>query len=634
MGDGVLSPDDPKPPTGCDYEPCETAVCGCDSYCCESAWDLSCRGYYMKAGDTIENNYFVPGCSAKLLCCEQESAFPDPPIGAAMGPLLANAVQVVGPAFVQEMTEYSCEPGSAGCCDTMKPPSYLPPDDSTCWQWWDPPADGILPDGAAPPPKGCDYEPCEAAVCACDPYCCESAWDLSCRGYHLNPEDTVNNNYFVDQCSAKILCCEPESAYPDPPVGGASGEISIETEIVTPFQCDPSQPISGKFCCETMVPPSFLPPADSSCWDWWTPPADGILPAGVTPPKGCDYTPCQDAVCACDSYCCTTAWDESCRGYDLQPGDTVQNNYFVDGCSAEILCCNNDMLEPTKQLVKEIIKEEIIQKIPVPQPVPVEVPVTKTVYKEVEVQVIKEVPITKTVYKPVPVPVPQKKVIPVPVPVPVTVAQPKVVYKPVPVPVTVAQPKVVYKPVPVAQPKIVYQPVPVVPAAPPKQDINVAISTEASTTTKKVITQESKCVCPPVPELTVVSSTTISQTGSKSKGKSGKGKSGKAGSKGKKCGKSGKGKAGSKGSKSKSKSSKSSDCLEVVSMTTTTTYGTYTIAGGCQCKCKCPSVFESSPVQCIGCGSVVMSSVAQVTSAKKSKGKAGKGKAGSKRVRQ
>merc|ERR1712151_418264 len=231
MGDGVLSPDDPKPPTGCDYEPCETAVCECDSYCCESAWDLSCRGYYMKAGDTIENNYFVPGCSAKLLCCEQESAFPDPPIGAAMGPLLANAVQVVGPAFVQEMTEYSCEPGSAGCCDTMKPPSYLPPDDSTCWQWWDAPEDGIVLAGEILP-KGCDYKPCEAAVCACDPYCCESAWDLSCRGYHLNPEDTVNNNYFVDGCSAKILCCEPESAFPDPPVGGAT-VIAKESEVIT-----------------------------------------------------------------------------------------------------------------------------------------------------------------------------------------------------------------------------------------------------------------------------------------------------------------------------------------------------------------------------------------------------------------
>ena len=108
--DGILPPGAPKPPTGCDYAPCEAAVCECDSYCCETAWDLSCRGYYMKAGDTIENNYFVPGCSAKLLCCEQESAFPDPPIGAAMAEATGNVVLVPGPAFAQDMNKFACEP--------------------------------------------------------------------------------------------------------------------------------------------------------------------------------------------------------------------------------------------------------------------------------------------------------------------------------------------------------------------------------------------------------------------------------------------------------------------------------------------------------------------------------------------
>merc|ERR1712151_619066 len=230
--DGVLPAGAPKPPTGCDYGPCEAAVCECDSYCCDTAWDLSCRGYYMKAGDTVENNYFVPGCSAKLLCCEQESAFPDPPIGAAMAAIADGFVQV-NPAFAEAGTSDICVPGSEGCCDTMIPPSFLPPDDSTCWQWWDPPADGVMTPGTAPPPKGCNYKPCEAAVCACDPYCCETAWDLSCRGYHLNAEDTVDNNYFVDGCSAKMLCCEPESAYPDPPVGGALPEPNVDISQVT-----------------------------------------------------------------------------------------------------------------------------------------------------------------------------------------------------------------------------------------------------------------------------------------------------------------------------------------------------------------------------------------------------------------
>jgi len=128
---------------------------------------------------------------------------------------------------------YQCSPGSPGCCSSMIPPSFLPPDDSTCWQWWDAPANGVVPSGVNPP-KGCNYKPCQDAVCNCDSYCCDTAWDLSCRGYHLNPADVVDNNYFVDGCSAKILCCEPESAYPDPPIGGAlpdAGTTMTDTNL-------------------------------------------------------------------------------------------------------------------------------------------------------------------------------------------------------------------------------------------------------------------------------------------------------------------------------------------------------------------------------------------------------------------
>merc|ERR1711933_292825 len=137
----------------------------------------------------------------------------------------------LGGAFPPD-SSYQCAVGTPGCCPTMIPPSFLAPDDSTCWQWWDPPANGVLPPGTVPP-KGCDYKPCQDAVCACDDYCCTTAWDLSCRGYALAPGDSVENNYFVNGCSARILCCEQESAYPDPPVGGAGGGgISVgQTDI-------------------------------------------------------------------------------------------------------------------------------------------------------------------------------------------------------------------------------------------------------------------------------------------------------------------------------------------------------------------------------------------------------------------
>ena len=249
---------------------------------------------------------------------------------------------VIYSVFLHSVACERCIIGSAGCCDTMIPPSLLPPNDSTCWKWWTPPASGVVNQDMEMPPKGCDYQPCQDAVCACDSYCCESAWDLSCRGYTMNAGDAVENNYFVDQCSARNLCCEPETASPKPEAVNSGSEVANSTpEVIsvvdTSFECTPGSPD----CCETMIPPSYFPPNDSTCWQWFTPPANGIPTDNIADPqKGCNYQPCQDAVCACDPYCCNAAWDLSCRGYEIQPGDGVENNYFVNGCSAKVLCCD------------------------------------------------------------------------------------------------------------------------------------------------------------------------------------------------------------------------------------------------------------------------------------------------------
>jgi len=220
----------------------------------------------------------------------------------------------------------------------MIPPSFLAPDTSTCWNWYIPPENKVIPIGADSPQKGCDYQPCRDAVCACDPYCCDVAWDISCRGYEIVPGDID----LVNKCSAKILCCEQESANPDPPVGGVL-PIPETTLTSTWIACDVGVDSN---CCATMNPPSLFVPNDSSCWQWYTPPPDGRVPAGAPPPPtGCDYKPCQDAVCACDDYCCSSAWDLSCRGY-VRAGNTIENNYFVEGCSAKILCCEQASANP------------------------------------------------------------------------------------------------------------------------------------------------------------------------------------------------------------------------------------------------------------------------------------------------
>lgn len=46
---------------GCADEACCTAVCACDPFCCNTAWDIYCAG----------NGFSVPGCGAQALCgCE------------------------------------------------------------------------------------------------------------------------------------------------------------------------------------------------------------------------------------------------------------------------------------------------------------------------------------------------------------------------------------------------------------------------------------------------------------------------------------------------------------------------------------------------------------------------------------
>jgi len=67
---------------------------------------------------------------------------------------------------------------------------------------------------------------------------------------------------------------------------------------------------------------SLTPSIDSNCWKYNDVDEDGIY---LTDQKGCDNQLCQNSVCACDDYCCTTSWDIQCR--------------VSKTCSARVLCC-------------------------------------------------------------------------------------------------------------------------------------------------------------------------------------------------------------------------------------------------------------------------------------------------------
>ena len=243
------------------------------------------------------------------------------------------------PTYQDEEDDLTCE--EAG---------WIPPIDSTCWQW-----NTITPTTTENQnlQKGCDYKKCQDKVCKCDPYCCDVSWDLSCRGYYQEKTSLVKNNFFVNGCSAALLCCESDTSFPKPPnppndppvridvtkldsVVDNEGEIEDETT-----QKEKNFSLANKCDIER-----WRPPSNSNCWNWnkviGTTDGDVTKAVQIGIQKGCDHKKCQNQVCKCDPYCCDVSWDLSCRGYNLETSSILRDNYFVAGCSASILCCENN----------------------------------------------------------------------------------------------------------------------------------------------------------------------------------------------------------------------------------------------------------------------------------------------------
>jgi len=212
-------------------------------------------------------------------------------------------------------------------------PEQIPKDKSTCWQWN---VDGVKYDYNKQQ-KGCDHKLCEEAVCNCDPYCCTTSWDLSCRGFQVTSNDKSADNFHVNGCSASLLCCEPITAYPKPPLPH------------NPIPIRPSKPNYYQKCEKQ----NWTPPDDSTCWKWnvvQNNTSMSITKNNLILQKGCDYKLCQDVVCDCDSYCCDVSWDLSCRGVQMSLNAGNADNYFSPGCSASILCCESDAAYPKAPL--------------------------------------------------------------------------------------------------------------------------------------------------------------------------------------------------------------------------------------------------------------------------------------------
>lgn len=279
----------PQGTPGCDDPTCEASVCANDPFCCSTMWDGLCSNAALStcavcqldsctpdAGDCCVA-HANPGCADEACCdavCAADpfccnSQWDDFCVGAA--------VSLCGCTFA------SCNPDAGDCCTAHANP-------------------------------GCADETCCNSVCALDPFCCNTEWDLACVGSA------------VDLCGCPFTC--PESDH-DCYTQGIPG--------CTDTDCCALVCGADSFCCEVAwdglcVNSAFtlcgFPPCEFSCKG--TPegePCGEDLNGGCNVAQGgtsnccfangglgCDDKACTAAVCAIDAFCCDSGWDAICAG--------------------------------------------------------------------------------------------------------------------------------------------------------------------------------------------------------------------------------------------------------------------------------------------------------------------------------
>ena len=219
--------------TGCDVQVCRDAVAAKDNYCA-TGWDGSCAdcamGKVTAFADctSISTECFDPGQPGSSCTCMDGWVGDD--CAENVNECLAGAL---------------CENG--GACVDVEP-------DSSAWLSCQEPQS----DGAGGLLAGCAAsDECTSAVCAEDPYCCDTAWDAECIA--LAESDAGLS------CSSEAVCGDGFCAFNE----------------------------DGSWC-----PEDCGELAQDCCSDV----------GGVS----CSDDFIAQCVCDADAYCCETAWDATC----------------------------------------------------------------------------------------------------------------------------------------------------------------------------------------------------------------------------------------------------------------------------------------------------------------------------------
>ena len=285
---------------GCDSGDCCAEICALDPFCCNNSWDSLCAGAAADLCDNCGNpaagSCFVAhegiGCN-DAECCSQVCAEDPFCCESAWDSICANsALEVCG-----------------GCGD---------PSSGNCY--------------VAHSGTGCDNSTCCGAVCAVDPFCCETSWDSICAG---EAADLCNN------------CGNPNAG----PCDQAHANIGCSDAACCETVCalDP-------FCCNSEWDGICVGEALTNCYSCGNPLASNCYEFHETP--GCNDAKCCDEVCAIDPFCCNNTWDGICVNEALElcgncggpgagpcgqahPGPGCANfDCCASVCAIDPFCCN------------------------------------------------------------------------------------------------------------------------------------------------------------------------------------------------------------------------------------------------------------------------------------------------------
>jgi hypothetical protein len=168
---------------GCNAGSCEDAVCEVNPDCCTASWDWDCA--YLACG--AEGLCGVPcqgGDESNPTCCIAQST-PGCSWIAKSPNLCEPAVCAIDPFCCDVVWDQACVDIAAtriscSCC-SEDPTCEAPTGPCDCCEV-----------GTGP---GCSFQSCEDAVCAQDPFCCDTLWDAVCAEIIAPAE--------IDACS----CC-------------------------------------------------------------------------------------------------------------------------------------------------------------------------------------------------------------------------------------------------------------------------------------------------------------------------------------------------------------------------------------------------------------------------------------------